>query len=479
MTLSKKHRRTYGEHWTPVKVFQEFIFPKIKTELNNYLWVDLFAGEGNLILPILATIPEEKRVDFFKEHLFLFDVQEHSINQAILQAEKWGIPRNVAKQNILKKDTLRDYPTFLLQKEKPIYHITNPPYLYLGYIAKHEETKKYLEYFQGANKGYQDLYQLGLINDLRQKLEKMIYIIPSNFLFGHTVSNKIRMDILSQYYIKKIIIFEKGIFDHTGTNVIVCFFERKSESKHEPQTFPGIKFNDGGLQKRTYVLHPEDQYRAGNEFTTFVKEAKAILPLKISFYLTMDDVQRNSGDIELTVIDANAFKGKQYEKKSIFVNEKQYEKVKSNILFLKTVDSGTKEGRAGLYEIEKVFNVDGILVTRARYRTHPIQIFIEPQMSKDDQHLIKDYFNTMLEYFREKTDSEFLTTYKYSKSRYTRKYLGLKQARQLLETCPIRSLNEKEKKELETQLQKKQFVSINPNFFNEKNKGKRGKVLLF
>jgi hypothetical protein len=42
----------------------------------------------------------------------------------------------------------------------------------------------------------------------------------------------------------------------------------------------------------------------------------------------------------------------------------------------------------------------------------------------------------VLEHFREKLDSEFLTTYKYSNAVYTRKYLGLTQVRGIIETFP-------------------------------------------
>jgi hypothetical protein len=42
----------------------------------------------------------------------------------------------------------------------------------------------------------------------------------------------------------------------------------------------------------------------------------------------------------------------------------------------------------------------------------------------------------MLEYFRALTDSEFMTTYKYSESEYTRKYLGLSQVKAIIETFP-------------------------------------------
>ena len=142
-TLNKK-RRTYGEHLTPVEVFKEFILPEIKDKIYDYIWVDLFAGKGNLILPILELIPEKERINFFKKHIFLFDIQKELVEQAIKNAIKYGIPKDIAERNIIQKDTIKDYPKFLLNLELPVYHITNPPYLYIGYIVKHKETQKYL-----------------------------------------------------------------------------------------------------------------------------------------------------------------------------------------------------------------------------------------------------------------------------------------------------------------------------------------------
>jgi hypothetical protein len=440
-------RRVFGEHLTSIKIFKKFILPEIKNNLFNYRWVDLFCGEGNLILPILELIPEKERIDFFKKHIYMFDIQPELVKKAIDNAKQYGIPFEIAKENILVRDTIQNYPTFILKNDLPVYHITNPPYLYLGYIVKHKDTRKYLEYFKGENEGYQDLYQLALMNDLRHGIKKMIYIIPSNFLFGFSVSNKIRMDFFYWYTITKAYIFEKKIFEYTGTNVIISFFERKKSPNRKPIIFKGIKINNT-IKERTYVLKPENKYRAGNEFEEFVNNYKALKPLHVIFYLTMEEVKQNQGDKEIWVIDANSFNGKTYEKKKIFVNEKLFQKIKSNVLFVRTVDTGSLEGRAGLYVIKEAFGVDGILVSKDKYRTHPIQVFFEPNLSIEDQLLLKDYFNLILEYFREITDSEFMTTYKYSNSEYIRKYLGLKQVKSLIETFPFLELNEDKKRKL-------------------------------
>jgi len=471
MESINKKRRIYGEHLTPIKIFKEIILPEIKDKIYDYIWVDLFAGSGNLILPILELIPEKEKINFFENHIFLFDIQKEFVEQAIFNSMKYGIPKEIAEKNIIQRDTIKDYPKFLFNLELPIYHITNPPYLYIGYIVKNKETQKYLEYFKGIYEGYQDLYQLALINDLHNEIKNMIYIIPSNFLFGYSVSNKIRNDFLKYYLIKKAYIFEKDIFEYTGTNVVICFFERKDFPKNEPITFEGIKINNE-VKKRIYTLTPKNHYRAGNEFEEFVNNNQSLKPLKIEYYLTIEDVKKNNGNNEIEVIDVNAYDGKKYKNIKIYVNDDLFKKIKSNILFVRTLDTGNIYGRVGLYKIRDAFGVDGILVSKAKFRTHPIQIFIEPLLTYEEQTLLMNYFNIVLEYFREKTDSEFMTTYKYSNSAYTRKYLGLSQVKKLIQTFPWLELNNDERIKFINLVKNKDVEEVIS--FIEKKKEKRG-----
>jgi hypothetical protein len=342
--------------------------------------------------------------------------------------------------------------------------------------VKHPETQNYLNYFQGKNTGYQDLYQICLINDLRHGIKNMIYIIPSNFLFGFSVSNKIRSDFLPYYNIKKAIIFEKEIFEFTGTNVLICFFVRKDFQKLEALSFEGIKINKT-TQKKQYILEPKNKYRAGNDFEDFVNIYKASKPLQIKFYLTLEEVENTRGTFKVEVLDVSTFKGGKYPKTEIFVNEYLFNKIKTNILFIRTVDTGTLSGRVGLYVIKEIFSVDGLLVTKEKYRTHPIQIFIEPALPIEEQILLKDYFNLILEHFRKKTDSEFMTTYKYSKSEYTRKYLGLSQTKKLIQTFPLLSLNKNEKTHFKSLIDAKDVEKI-INFVQNVNKNKRQELWL-
>lgn len=441
-------RRKFGLHFTSIDIFYRYIFPEIKDILKNYLWVDLYAGEGNLILPILNEIPVDQRESFFRNHIYLFDIQKDMVRECIQNAMKYGISKEAAEQNIKRRDNLKNYPQILKQQNYPIYHITNPPYLYLGYIRKHNETQKYLDYFKKENEGYQDLYQIAIINDLRNEIDNLIYIIPTNFLYGASVSNKFRFDFLKYYKITKMVIFETSMFEYTGTYICIGFFKRKVISKEEPQSFEGLKFKSKNrFVKREYYLKPKYKYRAGSEFDEFIDENRNQNPLKVGYYLQKEEVLNNPGSFEITVIDANKYENNQYKTLVIKVNENLKKKLMNNILYAQTVDTGSIDGRAGLGIIKEHFGVDGIFVSGNTYRTHPIQIFLEPELTYNDQILLRNYFNLILEHFRKKLDSEFLTTYKYSKADYTRKFLGLTQVRKLIETFPC-ELPEENKKML-------------------------------
>jgi len=444
-----KNRRHFGQHFTSIDIFQQYIFPEIEERLWDFLWVDLFAGSGNLVLSILEYIPLEQRIPFFQDHIRLFDIQDHCIHEAIENAQKYGIPPDIAKENIFQHDSLQNYPTEQLTSTFPIFHITNPPYLYVGYIMKTPETVHLRHLFTEKNAGYQDLYQLAMMNDLRKGITKMIYIIPSNFLFGNSVSNKIRRDFFPYYDIKHALIFESKIFENTGTNVMINFFERKPNDlpKITPIEFQAIKIrskNPSDREKKNYYLTAEQNYKAGNEFEEFIQNVHVTNPLGLKYYLKLAEVEENEGNISLSVIDANDFQKAAYQKRIIHVNSKLAAKIRANPLWVRTVDTGTPNGRVGLYRISESFDVEGILVTKATYRTNPIQIFFDPPLSLENQSLLLEYVNLMLEILRKRTDSEFMTTYKFSSSHYTRKYFGLSQARKLIKTFPLDDLIETE-----------------------------------
>ncbi len=431
-SAERKRIRSLGEHLTPSSVFTEFIMPKIESRIYEFIWIDLFAGEGNLILPILERIPVAERAEFFSRHIYLFDIQEKMVKKSIENAVNYGVPERLAESNITVQDTLDEYPYFLKKKTNSIFHVTNPPYLYIGYIAKNNGTDGKIKYFSGENRGLQDLYQIALMNDLRNHINQMIYIIPSNFIFGHSVSRMIRQAFLSKYDIKDAVIFEKRIFDKTGTNVAAFLFERSGQEK-EAIKFTALKINSS-IQKKAYVLKKYNDYRAGSYFDEYVQKNRKKL-LTIHYYLKKKEIDQNHGEIEVTLLDSKEYNGEKYTKRKFSINESLYSKIKSNPIFLRTVDTGSENGRAGLYSIPDFFDTDGIYVDGNTYRTNPIQVFIEPRLSENQLSKVTQRFNRTLNRLREETDSEFMTTYKYTYNcKYTRKYLGLTQARAIMET---------------------------------------------
>lgn len=444
MNTKDAKTKIFGTYETPMEIFEKFILPEIRQFIWKYLWVDMFCGSGTLVLPILRLISKDERIKFFEDHIFCFDILPEMVKLAIKRAKLYGIPEKIARKNIKVRDSLKNYPVEIFDSNHSVFHVTNPPYLYLGYIRKHKETIFWLEYFKDQNKGYQDLYQLALVNDLRHKVRNMIYIIPTNFLYGFSVSNKIRKEFLRYYQIEKVIVFEKKIFEHTGQHVGIFFFHLKDEPRDESQRFRlhRVRKNEK-IESKIIEIHPGNQYRAGTEFDIFIEKYRSKKPLKVRYYLFLYEILRNKGEYEIIAIDANNYNfRKGYLKARYKVNKSMYDKIKQNILFVKTIDGLREKDRAGIYIIRDFFGADCIVVSKKPYRTHPIQIFIEPELGEHEQKILKKYFNKILNYFRKETDSEFLTTYKYVDKEITRKYLGLKQVRKLIETFPILELDE-------------------------------------
>ena len=228
---------------------------------------------------------------------------------------------------------------------------------------------------------------------------------------------------------------------------------------HEPIIFKALKINEKSW-KRDYNLKPSNFYRAGGEFDEFVTHSRAINPLRIKFYLTLDEVIKNKGETPIRFLDVNSFSNGYFKFDTYKINRTLNQKLKQNPLFVRTLDTGGWEGRVGIYDVKETFGVDGIMVTKAKYRTHPIQIFLQPTLSFSDLRLLKNYFNLMLEYFRDVTDSEFLTTFKYSNSDYIRKYLGLSQAKKLIETFPIHFMSNEQKNMLRILIEQKNVEGI-------------------
>ncbi len=95
-----------------------------------------------------------------------------------------------------------------------------------------------------------------------------------------------------------------------------------------------------------------------SEFYEFAESFRVDNPLGLDCYLMKRDVEANKGEYQVTLLDVNS-----YTKIVTRVVKELYDRIKNNVLFLKTIDTGGPVGRAGLYECKKVF-VDGLVVSK-------------------------------------------------------------------------------------------------------------------
>ncbi|GAH05418.1 unnamed protein product, partial [marine sediment metagenome] len=121
--------------------------------------------------------------------------------------------------------------------------------------------------------------------------------------------------------------------------------------------------------RKTYTLKPKYKYRAGSEFDEFLEENQMDNPLKVNYYLLRKELLDNKGSNKLSVIDANNYRNSQYNKLDLRVNDNLKRKIEANILYVRTVDTGSKNGRAGLGIVSEDYNVKGIYVSGNTYRT--------------------------------------------------------------------------------------------------------------
>ncbi|GAH21724.1 unnamed protein product, partial [marine sediment metagenome] len=87
---------------------------------------------------------------------------------------------------------------------------------------------------------------------------------------------------------------------------------------------------------------------------------KSLLVIKDFNSCFFSEVSQNKGNFEIEVIDANQYKNNQYVKLNIKVNEKLKRIIESNILYIRTVDTGSYNGRAGLGQVNEDFDVCAI-----------------------------------------------------------------------------------------------------------------------
>lgn len=333
----------------------DYILQDLEEFVKNKNIIDPFAGGGDLLLWAKKNKSQK---------ILGYDIDETLVDN----------------KNIFKNDSLLNS----LNYKENDFVLSNPPYLNINKADKN--TKKYFA-------GFEDLYQVA-ISKILNSIEGIL-IVPVNFLSAEN-SKKIRILFFERFEIVKINYFKEQVFEDTTYNVIAFYYKLK-ESKSDLdkltlKIFPEKKIVNLFLEKRY-------DWTIGGDFSYSLKQQKNFLG---AYRLTEKDLQKGEKEILIGF-------GHIKEKKKLKIKEADYKKLKSNILLLKAIDTGSENGKIALEDIS-TYHIDG-LVSKESSRNQ-IQILFKNQINLTEQKEIIKFFNEEIENLREKYLSLFMTNFR-------------------------------------------------------------------
>lgn len=277
----------------------------------------------------------------------------------------------------------------ILRPPKYDFIVTNPPYLNVN--KANQETKE--KYFKHS--GLEDLYQLSLRALLNS--QEGIIIVPINFLSAEN-SKKIRGLFFNKFKIIKMNYFRQQVFPDTTYNVIAFYYKqwRPNEGREsftiKTKIFP---------QKEKVLIKLDKKYdwMIGGEFLQIIREQENSLGIK---RLVETDLVNGSKEIRAAYNHI-------LQLKKFNVEKSFYNFVKSNILLLRAIDSGTAEGKIRLENI-KDYNVD-CLISKTTSR-NMVQLLFRSPMPENDQLKLMHSFNREIDKLRSDYLSLFLTNFR-------------------------------------------------------------------
>lgn len=336
----------------------DYILKGLEKHIKGKIVIDPFAGGGDLI-----SWAKKNKVKSIKG----YDIDKKYINN----------------KSIFYNDAIK---TPLKYK----FVLTNPPYLNINKADQAIKEK----YFKGSS--FEDLYQISLDSILDS--EEGIVIVPINFLSAEN-SKKIRNKFFSKFEIIKMNYFTRQVFSDTTYNVIAFYYRRKNNYFNDKfniktHVYPQNKIMDIELKRNL-------DWTINGSFLKIINNQKNKLGV---YRLTEKDIKNNHGNIKVPAA-YNHIKNKE----AITVSKSLYNLIKSNIILLKAIDSGTEEGKISLEDIRK-YNID-CLVSKESSR-HMIYFIFKNKISISEQEKIIKTFNNEINRMRDKYSSLFLTNYR-------------------------------------------------------------------
>jgi hypothetical protein len=400
--LKNNNQHRLGQHYSKE---EELIsnYNSILLKQKTKIIVDPFVGEGHLLFHYLNLFEFKIQKEILENKLIRgYDLFEKNILfiKEKMKA-KYRLSNDLVNDLFHVRDSLLD--TTL---PKNTFILTNPPYLAKNVCKKNyqEDFKKYyLEEYKKEN----DYYEIAL---KEYSGYSGIWIVPSN-LFSSDIMHKIRKQLILN--LENIFIYQKKIFDDTDITV-TTFFNNKNISSNK--------------KKITFVNHTKT-------------ETNLVVSKDGNLSEEWDNIKliKNNNNIKQGYIDNNIKEGKKevlllntnYKEETFNITEEDEKHLKKNILILRTTDTGTEQGKLGLYTIEEIWGSKKTigLVTKISSRVYT-QLFFD--LSINEQLILKDKFNIEINNLRKKYHSIFLTNYKNSSNGIQRKRITFKETFSLI-----------------------------------------------
>lgn len=300
-----------------------------------------------------------------------------------LNTKGYDVDKKLINKKIHYNDSLNNHGAYR-------FVLTNPPYLNVNKADIRIKNK----YF--TSNDFEDLYQIALSSIMNS--EEGIVIAPINFLSAEN-SKKIRNLFFSKFKIVEMNYFKHQVFSDTTYNVVAFYYKKKDDLFEDSFTikthiYPEDKLADITLNKRfSWII--------GGEVLIKIRNQENILGIR---RLTEKDLEKESGSIKIRAA-YNHIK----DILEVHISKELYNLIRSNVILLKAIDSGSKDGKLAL---ENIKNYDLECLISKESSRHMIYLIFEKQLKIYEQEKIIKLFNKEINKLRHNHLSLFLTNYR-------------------------------------------------------------------
>jgi type I restriction enzyme M protein len=224
----------YAEYYTPHAVAKIMAAILVDKPVKNVTVYDPSAGSGTLLMNVAHQIGEQNC------SIYSQDISQKSSGMLRLNLILNNLVHSI--QNIIQGNTIsspyfRDGPSL----KKFDYIISNPPFKldFSDFHASLDSTSLDSRFFAGIptipkkDKDQMAIYLLFLQHIIASLASdgKAAIVVPTGFLTGSGIANKIRKNLVDSGYLLGVVLMPKNIFATTGTNVSVVFIDKSQQHK--------------------------------------------------------------------------------------------------------------------------------------------------------------------------------------------------------------------------------------------------------